>query len=180
LSLLIALNARTLLADMLGVDAGTFYSIGARATKKAPIMYNGVYVGSGSQPDGVYGRAAGASFDALGKTLRSPGPNSSFNHGGIVEGEGGVVYPISVLRQNTSVENGKEGTLSRSSSFAEKEPISFEDELEHGTRRCVSHPFCSDVQLTRRLVGNPSCAPLLTRPCPRFVLLRLRFACYGH
>uniref|UniRef100_A0A0K3CKZ9 Uncharacterized protein n=1 Tax=Rhodotorula toruloides TaxID=5286 RepID=A0A0K3CKZ9_RHOTO len=158
LSLLIALNARTLLADMLGVDAGTFYSIGARPTKKAPIMYNGVYVGSGSQPDGIYGRAAGASFDALGKTLRSPGPNSSFNHGGIVEGEGGVVYPISVLRQGASLENGKDGdgTLSRASSFAEKEPISFDDELEHGSRS--RQPFAratSDQTLPAPTIDHP-------------------------
>ncbi|BGP34744.1 hypothetical protein JCM10296v2_006566 [Rhodotorula toruloides] len=158
LSLLIALNARTLLADMLGVDAGTFYSIGARPTKKAPIMYNGVHVGSGSQPDGVYGRAAGASFDALGKTLRSPGPNSSYNHGGIVEGEGGVVYPISVLRQGASLENGKDGdgTLSRASSFAEKEPISFDDELEHGTRS--RQPFAratSDQTLPAPTIDHP-------------------------
>ncbi|BGO94895.1 hypothetical protein NBRC10512v2_006689 [Rhodotorula toruloides] len=158
LSLLIALNARTLLADMLGVDAGTFYSIGARPTKKAPIMYNGVYVGSGSQPDGIYGRAAGASFDALGKTLRSPGPNSSFNHGGIVEGEGGVVYPISVLRQGASLENGKDGdgTVSRASSFAEKEPISFDDELEHGSRS--RQPFAratSDQTLPAPTIDHP-------------------------
>ncbi|BGP27060.1 hypothetical protein JCM10295v2_006022 [Rhodotorula toruloides] len=158
LSLLIALNARTLLADMLGVDAGTFYSIGARPTKKAPIMYNGVYVGGGSQPDGIYGRAAGAGFDALGKTVNSPSPNGAFNHGGIVEGEEGVVYPISVLRQGTTFANGKDGdgTLSRASSFAEKEPISFDDELEHGSRS--RQPFAratSDQTLPATTINHP-------------------------
>ncbi|TNY21330.1 hypothetical protein DMC30DRAFT_446288 [Rhodotorula diobovata] len=152
LSLLVALNARNLLADLLGVEAGYFTSFGTRSVAvKAQQRHGAGAAGQvSSVPDGVYGRAAAqGGFDGgLGhsKSLRSPGgPGSRVDLS--VEGVGGLVYPISMPGS---------GADSPSPSSLEKEaPFALEDALEHAT--VATQPFLrtsSDV-VVEQVVTHP-------------------------
>ncbi|BGP42827.1 hypothetical protein JCM10449v2_006839 [Rhodotorula kratochvilovae] len=126
LSLLVALNARNLLADLLGVDAGYFNSFG---TKSGAVKHLGRPGGVGAS-DGVYGRAAAqAGFDALthSKSVRSPGgPGSNVDLA--VHGAGGVVYPLSMPGAGAGA-----GTQSSARSIEKEGHVALEDPLEHGT-----------------------------------------------
>lgn len=156
LSLLIALNARTLLADLLGVDPCIFQLCGAtkRCQGLSPLNPSGVGAvpfskgqqTTWSRANGPYGYAAerGALVDML-RPPKSPGPSIVFSPANmVVHGANGDVYPCSASAGNghitASVPSNRNlrardlGFPARRASYlrSEDESIEFDDEVEDG------------------------------------------------
>ncbi|GAA5848898.1 hypothetical protein JCM9279_004659 [Rhodotorula babjevae] len=154
LSLLIALNARNLLADLLGVEAGYFTSYGVSVKPQRRVVVGGGGDQIGSTSDGIYGRAASqAGFGVLGhsKSVRSPGgPGSNVDLA--VQGAGGLVYPISMPSGGSA--DGHSPTPS-----SEKDaPFALEDALEHGAASTYTRqPFArsSSERVVDQVVMHP-------------------------
>ncbi|GJN93062.1 hypothetical protein Rhopal_006107-T1 [Rhodotorula paludigena] len=166
LSLLIALNARTMLADLLGVDAGYFQSFATKHLGGVHHLSGGQHLAGGSAgvADGIYGRsAAQAGFDAFGlqssKSLRSPTVASAKHqqiHGVDVEGNnksdlavrgpGGVVYPVTMPKNGSTPSSDEDDAGSLKGG-----QFTLEDEVEHGTAPYARQPFArapSDQHVT--------------------------------
>ncbi|POY74744.1 hypothetical protein BMF94_2220 [Rhodotorula taiwanensis] len=110
LSLLIALNARTLLADLLGVDPGIFQSSAKRAlpaaagqTTTTRSKFSSVLLRSGP-----YGQAAeAAGFD--GRPPKSPGPSAVFSPSAMVRDADGRAFPVKASGLGA---RGRDGNIS--------------------------------------------------------------------
>ncbi|GAA5964512.1 hypothetical protein JCM8115_003904 [Rhodotorula mucilaginosa] len=146
LSLLIALNARTLLADLLGVDPCIFQSCGAtkRCQGLSPLpggagpSSKGQQQTTWSRANGPYGHAAErGGFDML-RPPKSPGPSIVFSPDNmVVHGANGDVYPCSASAGNNHIAARVSSNRnlradlrfpSRRASYPES--IEFEDEVE--------------------------------------------------
>ncbi|GAA5832069.1 hypothetical protein JCM11251_002806 [Rhodosporidiobolus azoricus] len=122
LSLLIALNARTMLADMLDVSPAFFNTgmkrgpVGLAAHRNLNAHNIDVLKASGS---GSGGATASGRLDGHSKSLRSPGFGSSGALSTPNAIPGGVVYPITIVRSHTDDDIG-----------SDEKARAFEDEVD--------------------------------------------------
>ncbi|BGP57729.1 hypothetical protein JCM8202v2_005376 [Rhodotorula sphaerocarpa] len=164
LSLLIALNARTLLADLLGVDPGIFQSSAKRtmpaggASSGSGVFRSKLGHASSLFRSGPYGSAAEAGgFD--GPPPKSPGPSAVFSPTAMVRGADGQVFPVKASlgraekdlsdSDDDDIEKEAELTYARRESFP-MQSVAFEDQIEQNS----AHSSDSDI-------GTPDHSP----PC---------------
>ncbi|GAA5968413.1 hypothetical protein JCM11641_007628 [Rhodosporidiobolus odoratus] len=116
LSLLICLNARRILTELLDLPADVFHS----HLKRTPGGF-----AAQRDPYGVasknYARSVPGGLGAHNKSMRVPPTNGE---------SGSPMYPVVIVR---SQDGADFGTTSRAGSVAEKDARTFEDELEHST-----------------------------------------------
>ncbi|GAA5886401.1 hypothetical protein JCM6882_001627 [Rhodosporidiobolus microsporus] len=149
LSVLVALNARTMLADMLDINPTFFNS----AMKRGPV---GLAAHRNVDPLKGSGIGGGEKHDAHSKSIRSPG----FGGGMVGSGNaipGGIVYPVTIVHSQGG-EKDDFGTRSHPGSFSDDKARAFEDDVDSYNRQpfvrsnsdahlpeAATHPYASAV-----------------------------------